>query len=241
MGGSDLLDEMDLSQEKEWLYRERAEIAVTNLQKRNINAQYVSERQEALSIILGMIPEGVTVVRGDSVTLEQIGVVAALRKRHKNNFIDPFETKPDGSWLTEREERLGMMRQAFLCDVFVTGTNAVTLDGKLVNTDGLGNRVAPMLFGPEKVIVVTGINKIVKDVNEAMERIHGVAAPMNAMRHFLKHHFVEFSDLPCVATGKCVDCSHERRICRYNVIIEGTSSRQKGRINVVLIGEELGI
>ena len=98
-----------------------------------------------------------------------------------------------------------------------------------------------MVFGPEKVIVVVGVNKIVKDVDEALERIHGVAAPINAKRHYLKHHRPELGDLPCVRTGRCVDCNHEERICRYTVIIEGTKLPQKGRINVVLVGEELGI
>ena len=98
-----------------------------------------------------------------------------------------------------------------------------------------------MIFGPEKVIVVAGVNKIVKDVDEALERIHNIAAPMNAKRHYIKHHTVEFGDLPCVRTGSCVDCSHAHRICRYTVIIEGVMVREKGRINVVIVGEELGI
>jgi len=236
-----MLDERDISLERKWLYEERAKMVVANLQKRNINAQYDSSRQEALSVVLGMIPEGVTVARGDSVTLDQVGVTSELRKRKQNKFIDPFVTKPDGSWLLEREELLRLMREAFSCGVFITGTNAITLDGKLVNIDGLGNRVAAMVFGPEKVIVVVGVNKIVKDVNEALERIHEVAAPINAKRHYLKHHEEELGDLPCVRTGKCVDCNHDWRICRYTVIIEGSMIEDKGRINVVLVGEELGI
>jgi hypothetical protein len=134
-----------------------------------------------------------------------------------------------------------MQREAFSCDVFLAGTNAVTMDGKLVNTDGLGNRVSAMIFGPEKVILVVGANKIVKNLDEAMERIREVCAPMNARRHFLKHHSSEFGDLPCVRTGKCIDCNHDWKICNYTVIIEGAMAREKGRINVVLVGEELGI
>ncbi len=236
-----MLEETDISEERNWFYEERAREVVASLQKRGTNAQYVSSRKEALPIILGMIPEGVTVVRGDSITLDQVGVIPKLRKRKQNKFIDPFETKPDGSFLRERKERLKMMKEAFSCGVFITGTNAITLDGKLVNVDGLGNRVAAMLFGPEKVIIVAGINKIVKDVNQALEQIRGVAAPINAKRHYIKHHAPEFGDLPCVKTGRCIDCNHDWRICNYTVIIEGTMLRQKGRINVVLIGEELGI
>ena len=236
-----MVDERDISQERKWFYQERARVVIVSLQKKNINAQYVLTRQEALPVILEMIPEGVTVVRGDSVTLDQVGVTSELRKRKQNKFIDPFAIKPDGSWLRGREERLRLMREAFSCGVFITGTNAITLDGKLVNIDGLGNRVAAMIFGPEKVIVVVGVNKIVQDVNEALARIHEVAAPLNAKRHFLKYPAEEFGDLPCVRTGRCVDCNHDWRICRYTVVIEGSMIQEKGRINVVLVGEELGM
>ena len=107
-----------------------------------------------------------------------------------------------------------MARETFSSDIFLVGTNAVTLDGKLVNTDAWGNRVLAIIFGPEKVIVVVGVNKIVKDIKEALERIKKITAPMNAKRHFLKHHRQEFGELPCVRTGDCVDCNHDWRICR---------------------------
>jgi len=183
-----MLDERDISEERKWFYQERARAAVANLQKRNINAQYVLTCQDALPIVLEMIPKGVTIARGDSVSLEQVGVISELRKRNQNKIIDPFERDAEGFYLVEWEQRRKMMREAFSSDVFLTGTNAVTLDGKLVSTDALGNRVAAMLFGPEKVIVVAGVNKIVKDVDEALVRIREVAAPINAKRHYLKHH-----------------------------------------------------
>ncbi len=236
-----MIDERDLSLEKEWFYEERAKRVAAAIQKRGMNAQYVASREEALPVILGMIHEGATVVRGDSVTLDQVGVIAELRNRKQIKFIDPFETNPDGTWRGERKERIQKMKEAVSCDVFVTGTNAITLDGKLVNIDGAGNRVSPLIWGPEKVIVVAGVNKIVKDVDEALERIHTVAAPMNARRHFLKHHIEAFGDLPCVRTGRCVDYNHDMKICNYVVIIQGAMLRQRGRINVVLVGEELGL
>ncbi len=236
-----MVDKRDISQERKRSYQERARVVIANLQKRNMNAQYVSSRQEALSAILGMIPEGATVARGDSVSLDQVGVISELRKRNQNKVIDPFERDADGFYLVEREQRWRMEREALSADVFLTGTNAVTLDGKLVNTDGTGNRVSAMVFGPEKVIVVAGVNKIVNDVDEALVRIHEVAAPINAKRLYLKHHRPEFGDLPCVRTGSCVDCNHDWRICRYTVVIEGSMIRDKGRINVVLVGKELGI
>lgn len=237
-----MVDETDMSEERKWFYQERAKMVVTNLQKKNMNAQYVSNRQEALTTLIDMIPLGATVARGDSITIDQIEIIPELRKRKQNKIIDPLERDSDGLYIiTEIEESRRIARETFSADIFLVGTNAVTLDGKLVNTDGWGNRVSAMIFGPDKVIVVAGVNKIVKDVNEALERIHNVAAPMNAKRHYLKHHRPEFGDLPCVRTGRCVDCNHDWRICRYTVIIEGAMIREKGRINVILIGEELGI
>ena len=91
-----------------------------------------------------------------------------------------------------------------------------------------------------RVIVITGINKIVNDLDDALQRIHSIAAPMNARRHLKEHHQTELGELPCVRTGKCVDCNHDWRICRYTAVIEGCMIGQKNRINVVLVGEDLG-
>jgi len=237
-----MIDETDISQEKGWFYEERARTVIKNLQKGNISGQYVPSREEALTAILGMIPSGAVVARADSISLDQVGIIPELIKRNQNRLIDPLERNADGFYIiAELKDRLRIAREVFSADIFLVGTNAITLDGKLVNIDGWGNRVSAMIFGPEKVIVVVGVNKIVRDVNEALERIHHFAAPMNAKRHYLKHHRAEYGDLACVRTGDCVDCNHGLRICRYTVIIEGTMIREKGRINVVLVGEELGI
>ena len=98
-----------------------------------------------------------------------------------------------------------------------------------------------MIFGPAKVILVAGVNKIVKDVDEALERIHQIAGPVNARRHYLKHHAEELGNLPCVKTGNCAECHHEWKICNYTTIIDGAMPQHHRRINVVLVGEELGI
>jgi hypothetical protein len=235
-----MVDCTDILEERKWLYEERAKRAITQLQKRNLNAQYVSNRKEALSSVLEMIPPGTVVARADSVTIDQIGIMEELRRRDQNKLIDPFAKDPQGRVIASREEGMRLRREAFLADLFLTGTNAITLDGKLVSTDGRGNRVAAMIFGPEKVIVVAGVNKIVNDVNEAFQRIRQVAAPMNGRRHHEKQGRTQHLDLPCMKTGVCVDCHHEWRMCLYTAIIEGTKGWQKGRINVVLVAEELG-
>ena len=236
-----MIDENDLSQERKHFYGERGRKAVAKFERRNIHAVYAPTKEDALSEVIGLIPEGAKVVKGDSMSVDQVGVMEELRKRNRNEVSDPFERGPDGRTVLQGEERRRVQKEAFSADVFITGANAVTLDGKIVSTDAVGNRVAPVIFGPDKVILVIGANKIVKDLEGATRRVHEIAAPINAKRHALKHHNVEFGELPCVVTGSCTDCNHDWRICRFTVIIEGSMFPQKGRLNVVLVGEELGI
>jgi L-lactate utilization protein LutB len=188
-----------------------------------------------------MIPSEALVARGDSITVEQVGIIDEIIKRNQNRLIDVFHKKPDGSRLFQTEDVLHLERETFSADVFITGSNAITLDGKIVNVDGMGNRVAPMIYGPRKVILVIGANKIVANEDEARQRIRDFAAPMNAIRHYTKHKIASLANLPCVKTGRCSDCSSDGRICRYTVIIDGEDALHAGRINVVLVGEDLGL
>jgi hypothetical protein len=227
---------------KECYYRERAEKVIARLVKKNINAQYLPTRQEALSVIMGMIPLGAKVACSDSMTMDQVGVLNELRRRKQNEILHPMERDENGHYvISESDQRLVVQRQTFSSDIFLCGTNAITLDGKMVSTDALGNRVSAMIFGPTKVIIAVGANKIVADVDEALERVSQVAAPQNAMRHYIEQKREEYADVPCVKTGVCVHCEHEWKICRITVIIDGTIIRSKGRLNVVLIGEDLGL
>ena len=175
------------------------------------------------------------------VPLPGIGcVIPALIKRGQNQVVDPFEMDTNGKLLHKPEQAMEMYRKAFIADVFLAGSNTVTLDGKLVNTDGLGNRVAPMIFGPKKVILAVGINKIVSDVEEGRKRIRDICAPLDVQRYILKQDRMEYSNLPCAKTGFCTDCKHDFRFCCYTIVIEAVATTEHGRINVVLIGEELG-
>ena len=204
---------------------------VEKLDANNIPAFYVENRANALETIMSMIPDRSVVGFGDSVTLRQIGVVDAL-ERGNYTFLNPW--KPG----TSVEENIRIKRRALTSDVFVTGTNALTLDGKIVNVDGHGNRVAAMLFGPIKVIIAVGINKIVATLEDALTRIRDKAAPLNVRRH------VDFDPMPpCGTTGICSDCSSPWRICNKTVIIERQydNSRYKPVISVVIVGEPLGI
>jgi len=230
----------DTTREKVWLSETRAQIAIKNFKKKHIDACYMPTRAEALSTILEMVPDGATVVRGDSITLDQIGIIPALIRRGQNQVVDPFEMDTNGRLLHKPEQAVNMYKKAFTADVFMAGSNAITLCGKLVNTDGLGNRVAPMIFGPKKVIIAAGVNKIVNDVEEARKRIRDICAPLDVKRYILKQDITEYDDLPCAKTGICIDCKHDLRFCCYTVIIEAVPITEHGRVNVVLIGEELG-
>jgi hypothetical protein len=204
---------------------------VDTLRGNSISAVYVENKMDAFATVMSMIPESSIVGYGDSVTLRQIGLVDALE--HGNyTFLNPW--KPG----TTVEENIALKRRALTSDVFVTGTNALTLDGKIVNVDGHGNRVAAMLFGPEKVIIVVGVNKIVEDLDAALERIRETAAPLNVKRH------PDFDPMPpCGETGTCSDCSSAWRICNKTVIIERQfdNDRYGPVITVVIVGEDLGL
>jgi len=204
---------------------------IKKLSANNIPAIYVPTRSEALEKVMSLIPEGSTVGFGDSLTLREIGVVDALA-RGNYTFLNPW-----GPGISA-EENIALKKRALTSDVFVTGTNALTLDGKIVNVDGHGNRVAAMLFGPAKVIIVVGINKIVADLQAALDRIRNEAAPLNVSRH------PNFDPMPpCGETGVCSDCSSAWRICNKTVIIERQydNDRYEPAITVVIVGEKLGL
>jgi len=230
----------DTRKERNWLSESRAQKAINNLRRNRINVWYVPNSTEALSTILSMIPYDATVARGDSITLDQIGIIPALLERGRNQVTDPFELDANGKLVHKLEHTRDMHLKAFTADIYLAGCNAVTLDGKLVNTDGTGNRVAPMIFGPKKVILVVGVNKIVEDAEEGRKRIREICAPLDVKRYLIKQDQSQYADLPCAKTGFCADCKHEYRFCCYTVIIEAVAITERDRINVILIGEDLG-
>ena len=232
-------EEKDTTQDKKWHYEHLAKKCQAALLKNNFGAFYTPTCDDARTQVLGMIPEGSVVGIGDSITLLQSGIIEAL-DAGKYKVLNPFRN-PNGRYFPNGRASIDMMREIFSADVYLTGTNAVTLDGKLVNTDGFGNRVAAIAFGPRKVILVMGANKIVPTVDDALRRIREVAAPMNARRH-TRHGMA--GDLPCGVTGVCSDCRAPRRICCATLILDyqrKAMSDREPRINVVMVGEELGL
>jgi len=190
------------------------------LENNNMKAYVVDNRDEARKLVLSMIDKDDVVGSGGSVTLEECGIFNTLRK--ERNFLD---------WFTDTENKEELLNKTLTCDVLLMSSNAITQDGKLYNIDGRGNRLAAMIFGPKKVIIVAGKNKIVKNMAAAKERLETIAAPLNAKRLN--------KNTPCVKVGHCVDCDSPDRICRHTVITERQDDSQ--RINVIIVNEDLGL
>ncbi len=228
-------NETDMHREEEWFNEKLAQRCLDALKRNNIPGHYAPHRSQALAHILNLIPPGVTIGVGDSVTLLQVGVIEELEKRGSHKIVDPFRKDGEDRMPATLRELVQIGMKALSTDFFLTGINAITLDGKIVNIDGSGNRVTGLLFGPKKVIAVAGINKIVANLEAAIERIKRIAAPINAYRHHIKHGF---EPPPCGITGECVDCHHPQRISCYTVIVE---FQERPRIELVIVGEELGI
>ena len=240
------VDETDMSAPIGWVAEQRAKVVIEAMKRRHFQAQYVPDKETALSTIMDMIPDGKTVFRTDSVTLDQMGFTEAIRARGTNHFMYPQEKDGQGNNIhghydTNEEVYFKLQREVFTSDIYVAGANAVTLDGKIMSTDGGGNRVAPMIFGPRKVILAIGVNKICRDQDEAWRRIRDFCAPVNVKRHLDMHNRPWYGDIPCAKTGICTDCDHPRRICNYTGIVENALPRVADRINVILIGDVLGI
>ena len=208
----------------QWYYEKMAERTVAALKKNHFEAQYFPKSADALEELWKMIPEGATVGVGGSVTLNQIGFVDEVQKRPVK-FLNPFAKG------LSPEEMLKVRRQILTADFFVGSSNAVTEEGELLNIDATGNRVGPMIFGPKKVVLICGVNKIVKNIEEAHAKVQEWTSPMNVKRLGYKP--------PCGQTGVCVDCSAPERICNVYVVLA-----KKPRLTdyvVYIVGEDLGL
>jgi L-lactate utilization protein LutB len=203
-------------------YANLAATVIKNMEKRQMKGYYAKDKKEALSILLSLIPEGSSIGYGGSVSLTEIGALEALSGENYNLIV-----RENAKTAEETEKAF---KDILFSDFFLMSSNAITVDGELVNVDGRGNRVAFLAYGPKNVILVCGMNKISPDVDSAIKRIKTVAAPMNAVR--LNR------STPCAVTGICGDCQSPDCICSNTVITR--RSHINGRINVILVGEELG-
>ena len=212
-----------MNENKKAMYDKSGPIVAENLNKRRFEAYYCSSAEEAKEKVMELIPQEDTVSWGGSVTIQELGLKEKIAERG-NTVIDRDTAKSP-------EEREELIRQSLVCDTFLMSTNALTMDGQLVNIDGNGNRLAAMIYGPKSVIVIAGMNKVQPNLRSAWERVRNTAAPMNAQRFGIK--------TPCKVTGQCGDCMAEDCICAYMVTTR--ICRPPKKIKVVLVGEDLGM
>jgi L-lactate utilization protein LutC len=198
------------------------EVVVNSLAQRNIEARYFESLDELERELLITVPVSATVGIGNSQTLKKIGISETLKARGNVVF--------DKTIATNKLESRELSKKAILSDWFISGTNAVSREGHIVNIDHTGNRVAAMVYGPEKVVVVVGINKIEDSLTAAIDRAKNKAAILNAKRVGLNP--------PCVELNKCVDCRSKDRVCNNLVIIEGQVD--KDRLKVFLVNDSVG-
>ena len=212
-----------MSDVKNWQRETIANRVLEALKKNFFDAVYFPDAGKAAEYIMGFVQSGMTVGFGGSMTVKGMGIQDKVKGKG-GVVLD------HGVAGLTHEESLAIRRKQLTCDLFLSGINAITLDGWLVNVDGAGNRVAAMTFGPQKVIAVAGTNKIRKDLNTALERIELLASPMNNKRLNYQN--------PCVKTGVCMDCQGESRICNIYSILK--RKPRATNFTVVLIGESMG-
>jgi YkgG family uncharacterized protein len=200
-----------------------AEHLIKQLNKRRQQASFTETAAQAAAEVDAMIPEGAVVFRCGSMSAADAGLWDSLGKREVE-VINPYQPG-----LTPKEG-LALRVKGMSADVMVASTNAITLDGRLVNLDGMGNRVAAMIFGPKKVILMVGMNKLAGDLASAMDRVKNYAAPVNNIRLSMPN--------PCTETGLCSDCRTPSRICNVWSVIDGAMI--ENRIHVKLVGEDMG-
>ena len=203
-------------------YDKRGQIAVKNLTGRGFEAYYCETKAQALEKALELIPKGASVGWGGAMSAQQIGLLDAMNNGEYNAIDRDKAPNPQA-----REQA---MRDCLLADYFITGTNAMSIEGQLVNIDGNGNRVAAIVYGPRNVVVIAGMNKVTDSLEAAVTRARTLAAPMNTQRFGLQ--------TPCSVTGVCGNCKGEG-ICNQMLITR--NSKPAGRIKVILVGEDLGL
>lgn len=196
---------------------------VKALKKRHFEAFYCSTKQEALEKAISLISSDHIVSWGGSMTADEIGLRTVVKQKGYK-IIDRDTAK-------NPEERTKLMKDSLTCNTFIMSSNAITQDGELFNIDGVGNRVAALCYGPDSVLVIAGMNKIVKDMDEAYLKVRNFTAPCNNNRFNL--------EIPCKITGACSDCLSPQSCCCE--FVETRMCRPEGRIKVILVGEHLGI
>ncbi len=204
-------------------YEKLADTIISNLKKRQMEGYYVKTSKEAVDLALSFLPQNALVGFGGSMTLVQSGMYDALKSNPAIRLLDRSTAKT-------ADEIEALYHNSLSADTYFMSSNAITSDGVLVNIDGRGNRAAALIYGPKEVVILAGMNKIVPSVKEAVRRVRNTATPPNCIRLN--------KQTPCSVTGTCDNCLSPDCIC--NQIVITRRSGTKGRIKVLLIGENLG-
>ena len=208
---------------KKTMYDKLGSVVVKALESRHFEAYYFSDKEDAVKKAVELIPEGSSIGWGGSKTMSDIGIYDQL-KNGKYTLIDRDTAR-------DFEEKTKLQKQALIADTFIMSANAISQDGVIVNLDAFGNRAAAMVYGPDSVIVIAGMNKVVKTVDDAVSRTRNIAAPMNAQRFDI--------ETPCKKIGNCSNCKSPTSICSYLIITR--LCRPASKIKVILVGEDLGM
>lgn len=203
-------------------HAKQAETIIKNLEKRNMEGFYFDTAAECTRAVLESMPKGSVISWGGSESIKECGLMDGIHNG-EYELIDRSEAKTP-------EESRAFYARTVLADYYLMSSNAVTLDGELINIDGNGNRVACLIQGPSHVILVVGMNKVVTDIESGIARVRNMASPPNAIRLG--------RNIPCAATGTCHDCLSPECFC--NQIVITRRSGHTGRIKVYLVGESLG-
>lgn len=199
-----------------------AERMIKNLKRRNMEAFYCKTSEETIQKVLELIPDGSSITWGGSMTIRDMGLPDALRKKGTYEVLDR-------DLVEGNEEKVQMYVRAFTTDVYLSSANAISEDGVIVNIDGNGNRVAAITWGPKKVIFIIGLNKVAQTVEAALARARSTASPINAARFDIK--------TPCQVGGVCHNCNSPESICNY---VHFLRNSPHGKHTVILVGENLG-
>lgn len=218
--------------------RQNCKIAVANLSENNFEAHYCDSIEEARTLVLNLIPDNGIIGFGDSHTIFALELDEELEKKNciaiphtcaANNYVMEHNS-PGFNIVGNKQEMRDILMQYLVANVFMLGANAITLDGQIINIDGTGNRIAGSLYGSDRIIVIAGANKLVKDLNAGLDRIRSVAAQMNNIKYG--------NDLACNLCGTCKECKSEQRNCNITSIIH--KRPVDSDFHVIVIGEELG-
>ena len=199
-----------------------AERMIKNLKRRNMEAFYCKTSEETIQKVLELIPDGSSITWGGSMTIRDMGIPDALRKKGTYEVLDR-------DLVEGNEEKVQMYVRAFTTDVYLSSANAISEDGVIVNIDGNGNRVAAITWGPKKVIFIIGLNKVAQTVEAALARARSTASPTNAARFDIK--------TPCQVDGVCHNCKSPESICNY---VHFLRNSPHGKHTVILVDENLG-